>query len=144
MLLHQTSDILLRLKDPNIEFKASTGNGKYGLREGQLPHVADAMTLLHQTWETVWNLDMINCWLKSKFLPSEYVDIVNQIAFEHGDRRHSPPNVHEAVSADEDNQPSSGHALLNLLPLPDTLLVGTVSGVSGFEAVKELRCIPTL
>ena len=133
MLLRQTIDILLRLQDPKNGFKASTGNGRYGLREGQLPHVDDAMALLDQTWEAVSKDDIINCWPKSQCLPSEHVDIVKQISFEHGDRRHAAPTAHEAVNADEANQLFSGHALLNLSLLPDTRLVDLVNDVSGFE-----------
>ena len=61
MLLCQTIDILWRMQDPDNGFKASTGNGRYGLREDQLPRAAASKTLLDHTWEEVSNTDMINC-----------------------------------------------------------------------------------
>ena len=90
VLLRKTINILLRMRQPDHGFQNSTGNGIYGLQQGQMPHVADAMMLLDQEWNEVSAVSTINCWLKSTCLPEEHVQALKNIGFSNGDMRNMP------------------------------------------------------
>ena len=49
-------------------FKINLGRGKWGLEEGQLPHVADAIKLFNKAWSLTSHQYEIKCWLKCEII----------------------------------------------------------------------------
>eukprot|EP00171_Calliarthron_tuberculosum_P023850 IDg23850t1 len=46
LMLRETIDILLRMQDSRNNFKSTTGNGIWGIKEEQIPNVRDAINLM--------------------------------------------------------------------------------------------------
>ena len=63
----------------NHSFKNDTGRGKWGLKEGQLPHVADAITLFNDAWMRTTKQTILKCWVKSQCLPLVHRDNACQL-----------------------------------------------------------------
>ncbi len=61
-MLRETIDIVSRMQEANHAFKSSSGNGRWGLQQAQLPHVADAMRLMDSAGDEITLTDIINCW----------------------------------------------------------------------------------
>ncbi len=131
----KTIDILLRLQGSDHGFRSNSARGRYGLREGQVPHIADAINLMDRSWNDVSVCDVINCWIKSTCLRDSLVEVAKTIAYEHGGTRHG---CEETVNVEEANQLASGHALLQLSTLPQTPLIDLINGVSGYETAEDM------
>ena len=52
-----------------IEFRSDSQRGMYGVREGQLLHIGDAMNLFNEAWSMTRRSIIIKWWLKSLGLP---------------------------------------------------------------------------
>ncbi len=83
-LLRKTIEILEQRGVADNGYRSTSGNGRYGLREGQLPHVADGMLLMDAAWENVSKKTIVNCWLKSKCLPTEHVSYLKGLITPNG------------------------------------------------------------
>ena len=70
LLLRHTFEIAEKKRSGNHNFKNDSQRGHYGLREGQLPHVADAIQLFNDSWNQTTNATALKCWIKSKSLPA--------------------------------------------------------------------------
>ncbi len=76
-MLHETIDIVSRMQKVNHGFKSTSGNGRWGLQQGQLLQVAYAMRLIDSARDEITLPDISNCWIRSQCLPQEHVDRVN-------------------------------------------------------------------
>ena len=52
-----------------IEVRSDSQYGMYGIHEGQLPHVGDAMNLFNEAWGMTRRSTVTKCWVKSMCLP---------------------------------------------------------------------------
>ncbi len=68
-MLRETIDIVSRMQEANHGFKSNSGNGRWRLRQGQLPHVAGAMRLMDSAWDEITLPDIINCCIRGQCLP---------------------------------------------------------------------------
>ena len=62
--------------------------GRAGIKEGRLPHIADAMDLMDTVWESISARMVIHCWIKSECLPAEHVMALKELASLTGDTRY--------------------------------------------------------
>eukprot|EP00171_Calliarthron_tuberculosum_P011986 IDg11986t1 len=60
-------------------FKSNSGRGRWSLREGQLPHVADAISLFDQSWSETGKKGIIKCLLKSTSLDPEHAHTLRHV-----------------------------------------------------------------
>ena len=60
-LLEATIDVLQRYNVSDSPFKINSGRGKWGLEEGQLPHMADAMNLFNKAWNLTSCQSVLKC-----------------------------------------------------------------------------------
>eukprot|EP00171_Calliarthron_tuberculosum_P000673 IDg673t1 len=72
LLLRACIDVVIRLQSPDHGFKDNSGRGRWGVREGQLPHVADAISIFNQSWTGTSSNSIIKCWIKSTCLAHEH------------------------------------------------------------------------
>ena len=99
LLLRSTVDILLSRQDSTSGFPDSSRRGLYGLREGQLAHVADAISLMNASWSRVSKCCIMKCWIKSTCLAGEHDHVLRQhIQREHG-------TLIDLTSSTDDQQP---------------------------------------
>ena len=70
LLLRHTYEIAEKKHSRNHNFKNDSQRGINGLREGQLPHVADAIQLFDYSWNQTAKATILKCWIKSKCLPT--------------------------------------------------------------------------
>ena len=49
----------------NGHFPTGPSKGSYGIREGQLPYVADEIVMFNGAWSEVSRMAVLKCWLKS-------------------------------------------------------------------------------
>eukprot|EP00171_Calliarthron_tuberculosum_P016645 IDg16645t1 len=56
------------MQDSGNSFKFTTGNGIWGIKEGRMPHVRDAINLIDTAWAKLPVSAIVRCWLKSEFL----------------------------------------------------------------------------
>jgi len=68
--LTDTVHVVLTWQQEGHGYKDSTGQGKWGIREGQLPHVGDAIRMFNEVWEQTSNIEVMKCWLKAECLPT--------------------------------------------------------------------------
>ena len=61
-----------RRRTTQEQFPNDSGNGRYGIRESQLPHVADAMVLFNDAWSAVSRMTICKCSIKSECLGVQY------------------------------------------------------------------------
>ncbi len=78
VLLSETINVLQQRRISNSTFPLTSGNGKWGLREGQLPHIGDAIELFNQSWSGVSKTIIIKCWLKSECLGEDHTSNLKQ------------------------------------------------------------------
>ena len=76
LLLRKIIDNLLVRKTGTHNFPSSSSHGKYGLEEGQLSHVADAIRLFDLSWSSITHTTIVKCWLKAVILPEEHVSVL--------------------------------------------------------------------
>ena len=60
-------------------FTEDSGRGKWGIREGQLPHVADAMEMFTEFWNALSRNSILRCWKKSQCLSETHITEVTSI-----------------------------------------------------------------
>ena len=68
ILLRYTVDILLGKQGSLVEFPETSRHGLYGLREVQLAHVANAISLMNTAWSRASKSCIMKCWIKSTYL----------------------------------------------------------------------------
>ena len=56
----------------NEQFPNGSRNGNYGIREGQLPHMVDAIVMLNDACSAVSRVTVLKCWVKSQCLGVQY------------------------------------------------------------------------
>lgn len=78
LMLRACIDCIIRMKTPNYGFKDNSGRGRWWVREGQLPHVADAICILNQFWSCYSSKSIIKCWVKSTCLSPEHDQALKQ------------------------------------------------------------------
>ena len=66
-LLAAVPEIMGNRQTVNHSYSSNNGSGKYGIREGQLSHVADNMKILNKAWSETPR-STIKCWMKSECL----------------------------------------------------------------------------
>ena len=52
-LLSAVWNVIEKIRTTQEQFPNDSGNGRYGIREGQLPYVADTMVLFNDAWSAV-------------------------------------------------------------------------------------------
>ena len=67
-LLSATLDIIEQRRSSDIVFPSTSGNGKYGVREGHVPHVADAVEIFNKAWSSTKRITICKFWIKSECL----------------------------------------------------------------------------
>ena len=72
-LLRAVIHIVTRRASGEHQFKDSSGRGRWGIREGQLPHIADAISTFNESWNETTQECVLKCWMKSKCLPDTHV-----------------------------------------------------------------------
>ena len=78
-LLSAVLDVIETRRNTNRKFSSDSGNGKYGIREGNLSHVADAMSIFDDAWSETFRFTVIKCWIKSKCLGACRTQYFNSI-----------------------------------------------------------------
>ena len=78
-LLSATLDVLQGRRLSNHGIQSTTGRGKWGLEEGQLPHIGDAMKLFNQSWSSISKTSIMKCWIKSECLGTMHVMHLNSM-----------------------------------------------------------------
>lgn len=78
MLLHRLINVLSR-PGPYHGFENLSGNGRFGLYQGQLPHVSDGIHLSDSSWMNVQRLTILKCWLKELILAQIPVTAINEM-----------------------------------------------------------------
>ena len=63
----------------NEHFPSRSSKGCYGIREGQLPHVADAIVMFNDAWSTVSRLTVLKFWVKSQCLDERHTQCFNSL-----------------------------------------------------------------
>lgn len=61
-------EIMENRSTANHSYASKSGNGGYGIREGQLLHVADAMEIFNKAWSETRCSTIIKCCIKSQCL----------------------------------------------------------------------------
>ena len=67
-LLSAILDVLELRRNTNHSFKPKSANGKWGIQDGLLPHVGDAIMLFNSAWSMMSRTEVIKCWMKSDCL----------------------------------------------------------------------------
>ena len=60
-----TIDVLESRSSSNHGLKMNYGHGKWGLMEGQLPQVGNAMNLFNQSWDSIHRVSIMKCWIQA-------------------------------------------------------------------------------
>ena len=68
ILLRAVIDIVIARASTEATFPESSERGKWGLNDGHLPHVGDAITLFDEAWGTMSRCTVLKCWIKSSCL----------------------------------------------------------------------------
>ena len=63
----------------NEQFPNGSSNGNFGIREGQLPHVADAIAMFNDAWSAVSRVTVMKCWVKSQCLGAQHTQCLNSL-----------------------------------------------------------------
>eukprot|EP00171_Calliarthron_tuberculosum_P011297 IDg11297t1 len=126
------------MQESRNNFKSTTGNGIYGIKEGQMPHVRDAINFIDTAWAKVPVSAIVRCWLKSKCLA---------LAHEHKLRKLLPANnssvliEEKPIDTEEARQLLCGRSLLNLSPIPDSPLVDLINDVNAYDSPSSMHTI---
>eukprot|EP00171_Calliarthron_tuberculosum_P023769 IDg23769t1 len=64
LLLKTTCHIVENKQTEDLDLEETTGRGRWGLWDGQIPHVADAIYLFDEAWKRSSNVSVIKCWAK--------------------------------------------------------------------------------
>ena len=70
MLLRQLCNNEEKKRAGEHGFKNNSGRGSWRLREGQLPHIADAINIIDEFWSQTGQISIPKCWIKSKYPPN--------------------------------------------------------------------------
>ena len=76
LLLRASIEIILKRRRGNHQFKSNSGQGKWGLQDGQLPHVGDAIMLFDESWRQTKRSTVLKCWMKSQCLSRDLVAVL--------------------------------------------------------------------
>ena len=80
VLLRMVIDVMLELNSSDgAPLHPTSEQGKWGLQQGHLPHVGDAMTIFDEAWSATSKETVIKCWIKSQCLPPAYVEKARDI-----------------------------------------------------------------
>ena len=63
----------------NEKFHNGSSNGNYGIREGQLPHVADAIVMFNDAWSEVSRVTVLKYWVKIQCLGEQHTQYLNSL-----------------------------------------------------------------
>ena len=74
-----TLDVLKGRQLSNHGLQSTTGHGEWGLDEGQLPDVGDAMKLFNQSWPSISKTSIVKCWIKSECLGGMHAMHLNSL-----------------------------------------------------------------
>ena len=82
-------------------FPQTSHSGKWGLREGHLPHVGDAMELVNEAWGKTKSSTILKCWIKSNCLSESQIELAlsyctNEVATGNDNSTDSAIQEHEA------------------------------------------------
>ena len=78
-LLSAMLETMVLKHNTNYTFKEKTVNGKWGLRDGLLSHVGDAVMLFNSEWNVMTRPEIMKCWVKSECLGVMHVDQFSSI-----------------------------------------------------------------
>ena len=67
-LLNCTLEVLQLRRTTYQSLKNDSGHGKWGLQDGQLPHVGDAIQIFNNAWSCMSRTSVIKCWINSECL----------------------------------------------------------------------------
>ena len=76
-LLSATIDAINRKRTTNQVWQKDAEHGKWGIQDGQLPHVGDAMQLFNRSWNALSPKTVIKCWIKRNCLAEGQVEDLN-------------------------------------------------------------------
>ena len=79
MLLSATIEVLQSSREADQNLGLNSGHRKWGLHEGQLAHVRDAIQLFNQSWSSVTRSSVIIFWIKIKCLCNGQVMHLNSL-----------------------------------------------------------------
>lgn len=82
LLLQQPIDNIILRQSSFHNFKNSSSRGRFGLNEGLLPHVADAIHVFNVAWKSISKLTITKCWLKAEILPLAHREALKRLVFE--------------------------------------------------------------
>ena len=68
-LLRMAVNVMLQKQSGDWDFPASSQRGVFGVRDGFLPTIGDAMEIFNEAWHATSRSTAIQCWLKSQCLP---------------------------------------------------------------------------
>ena len=63
-LINATINITEQRRSSIIVFPSTSGNGKHGIREGQLPYVADAIEIFNDAWSSTKRITICDAGLR--------------------------------------------------------------------------------
>ena len=69
-LLNCLLDVLRMRRATNQTLRTSKEKGKWGLQDGQLPHVGDAIQIFKNAWSCMPRTSVMKCWIRSECLGS--------------------------------------------------------------------------
>ena len=157
-LLRHIINMTLQWQQEDHGFKENSGRGKYGLREGHSPHVADAISLMNEAWEYVSQRNVCKCWIKSKCLHDMHVFTLQQAIgnidssltytaaeSSHGLSATENPELSQAITTDEAEGISDAYTAATVLNVPDTPVAQFLLDVSGCVSPQqfvEAICTP--
>ena len=68
ILSKQLVDKAMKWDSGEHHFPLNSNSGKWGVRDGHLPHVGDAMYAFNEAWRKTSRSTIPKCWIKSKCL----------------------------------------------------------------------------
>ena len=78
-LLSAVWNVIEKRRTTQEQILNDSGNGRYGIREGQLPHVADAMVLFNNAWSAVSRMAICEFWIKSECLGVQHTQSLQSV-----------------------------------------------------------------
>ena len=73
LLLRQIFDDTITWNSEESHFPLSCNSGKFGVRDGHMPQVGDAMSLFNDSWSKTKRTTILRCWIKRKCLSDSQI-----------------------------------------------------------------------
>ena len=79
LFLSQVVNNLLQWASGEENFPESTNQGKYGIRDGHIPHVGDVMTIFNEAWSMIQQSAIRKFWMKSQCLSPTQIGLIKSL-----------------------------------------------------------------